>query len=276
VVKYYLPYDRLMRYYGTPEAPEAHLPFNFALVLLPWDAQTIAQTIALYEALLPPFAWPNWVLGNHDQPRIASRVGEAQARVAAMLLLTLRGTPTIYYGDEIGMHNVPIPPDRVQDPFEKNVPGEGHGRDPQRTPMQWDASEYAGFSKVQPWLPVADDYRQRNVATQRNVPHSMLSLYRRLLALRRSEPALSIGSYQAVTVEGDDAARQSVLAFIREADGCRFLIALNLASHPARMNLSAIGEGTIALSTHLDRGGITVRDSLELRADEGVVVALAS
>jgi len=188
----------------------------------------------------------------------------------------LRGTPTIYYGDEIGMHNVPIPPDRVQDPFEKNVPGEGHGRDPQRTPMQWDASEYAGFSKVQPWLPVADDYRQRNVATQRNVPHSMLSLYRRLLALRRSEPALSIGSYQAVTVEGDDAARQSVLAFIREADGCRFLIALNLASHPARMNLSAIGEGTIALSTHLDRGGITVRDSLELRADEGVVVALAS
>jgi alpha-glucosidase len=125
--------------------------------------------------------------------------------------------------------------------------------------MQWDASEYAGFSKVQPWLPVADDYRQRNVATQRNVPHSMLSLYRRLLALRRSEPALSIGSYQAVTVEGDDAARQSVLAFIREADGCRFLIALNLASHPARMNLSAIGAGTVALSTHLDRGGITVR-----------------
>jgi alpha-glucosidase len=113
------------------------------------------------------------------------------------------------------------------------------------------------------------------VATQRNVLHSVIWLYRCLLALRRSEPALSIGSYQAVTVEGDNAAQQSVLAFIREADGCRFLIALNLASHPARMSLSAIGEGTVALSTHLDRGGITVRDYLELRADEGVTVVLA-
>ena len=80
------------------------------------------------------------MLGNHDNPRIASRAGEQQVRVAAMLLLTLRGTPTMYYGDEIGMTNVPIPPDRVQDPFEKNVPGMGLGRDPQRTPMQWDAS----------------------------------------------------------------------------------------------------------------------------------------
>lgn len=271
----YLPYDRLMQYYGTPEAPEAHLPFNFALVLLPWDAHIIAQTVAAYEALLPPHGWPNWVLGNHDQPRIASRVGEAQARVAAMLLLTLRGTPTIYYGDEIGMHNVPIPPDRVQDPFEKNVPGEGHGRDPERTPMQWDASEYAGFSKVQPWLPLADDYRQRNVAAQINAPHSMLALYRRLLALRRSEPALSVGSYQAVTVAGDDAARQSVLAYVREVDGCRFLVALNFAAQPARVNLDAIGKGTIALSTHLDRGGSAVQGELDLRADEGVIVALA-
>src|SRR6185312_17547381 len=97
------------------------------------------------------------MLGNHDQPRVASRIGADQARVAAMMLLTLRGTPTIYYGEEIGMQNVPIPPEAVQDPFEKNVPGMGLGRDPQRTPMQWDASPNAGFAAagVKPWLPIA-------------------------------------------------------------------------------------------------------------------------
>ena len=102
-------------------------------------------------------AWPNWVLGNHDRPRVASRVGHDQARVAAMLLLTLRGTPTLYYGDEIGMRQVAISPDQVRDPFEKNVPDIGVGRDGCRTPMQWDATRYAGFSTSAPWLPVADD-----------------------------------------------------------------------------------------------------------------------
>src|SRR5678809_1416797 len=108
----------------------------------------------------------HWVLGNHDNPRIASRIGDAQARVAAMLLLTLRGTPTMYYGDEIGMHDVPIPPDRVQDPFEKNVPGLGLGRDPARTPMQWTPGEATGFTTGSPWLPIADDARALNVETE--------------------------------------------------------------------------------------------------------------
>ena len=106
----------------------------------------IGNLIEQYEMALPPGGWPNWVLGNHDNPRIASRVGIDQARIAAMLLLTLRGTPTMYYGDELGMLNVPIPADHVQDPFEKNVPGKGLGRDPSRTPMLWDATPYAGFS----------------------------------------------------------------------------------------------------------------------------------
>ena len=109
---------------------------------------------------MPAGAWPNWVLGNHDRPRVASRVGQDQARVAAMLLLTLRGTPTLYYGDEIGMHQVAIAPDQVRDPFEKNVPGIGVGRDGCRTPMQWDATPNAGFSTAQPWLPLADDFLQ--------------------------------------------------------------------------------------------------------------------
>jgi alpha-glucosidase len=95
-----------------------------------------------------------WVLGNHDRPRIATRVGSAQARVAAMLLLTLRGTPTIYYGDEIGLAQVPIPPDRIRDPLERRVPAANLGRDGARTPMQWSTKSYAGFSNSEPWLPL--------------------------------------------------------------------------------------------------------------------------
>ncbi len=131
----YLPVERLVAYYG-PDLTGADLPFNFQLIQTPWRAEAVAELVARYEAALPPGGWPNWVLGNHDQPRIAARVGEAQARIAAMLLLTLRGTPTLYYGDEIGLGHVPIPPGRAQDPWERNEPG--HGRDPERTPMQWD------------------------------------------------------------------------------------------------------------------------------------------
>ncbi len=122
----YLPLERLVTYYGA-QGTGVHLPFNFQLIELAWHARALADAIDRYEAILPSYGWPNWVLGNHDNSRIASRIGSAQARVAAMLLLTLRGTPTLYYGDEIAMHNVPIPPDRVQDPFEKNVPGLGIG-----------------------------------------------------------------------------------------------------------------------------------------------------
>ena len=141
---------------------------------------------------LPAGAWPNWVLGNHDRPRVASRVGTEQARVAAMLLLTLRGTPTLYYGDEIGMHQVAIAPDQVRDPFEKNVPGIGVGRDGCRTPMQWDATADAGFSTATPWLPLADDYIHENVANLDADAGSILSLYKALIGLRKKLPQLRI------------------------------------------------------------------------------------
>src|SRR5687768_12175018 len=146
----YLPVERLVQYYGAAPSGEmsgAHLPFNFQLLSAPWDARHLARLIAEYERLLPAGAWPNWVLGNHDRPRIASRVGAAQARVAAMLLLTLRGTPTLYYGDELGMEGVAIPSHLAQDPWERRQPGLGLGRDPSRTPMQWDCSLHAGFTK---------------------------------------------------------------------------------------------------------------------------------
>src|SRR5262249_53990547 len=157
-----LPIARLVASYGR-ELTGLHLPFNFALLNAPWHARALAKLIAEYERLLPPGGWPNWVLGNHDRPRIASRVGAAQARIAALLLLTLRGTPTIYYGDEIGMEQVAIPDAAARDPVAHNLPGLGLGRDGCRTPMQWDAGRYAGFSTVDPWLPLEDVYQQRNV-----------------------------------------------------------------------------------------------------------------
>jgi len=258
----YLPLERLVQYYGA-DLEGAHLPFNFQLLSAPWDARHLAGLIAEYERLLPEGAWPNWVLGNHDRPRIASRVGAAQARAAAMLLLTLRGTPTLYYGDELGMANVPIAREAVQDPFEKRVPGIGLGRDPIRTPMQWSAEPNAGFTQGRPWLPLAGDYARVNVDAQRADARSMLSLYRKLIALRRAEPQLQLGSLEIIETRGD------VLAY-RRGEG--FLVALNLGREPHRLPLSL--SCAVALSTHLEREGERVEKRVELRPNEGLLVRL--
>ena len=264
----YLPVERLMAYYGTAREG-AHLPFNFQLIELPWHARTIAAAIDTYEAALPAEGWPNWVLGNHDKPRLATRIGDAQARVAAMLLLTLRGTPTMYYGDEIGMRDVALSGEQIQDPLEKNVPGEGLGRDPARTPMQWDASPHAGFTTGRPWLPVSEDCSIVNIEVQRRDGASLLSLYRRLIGFRRVDSALAIGSYQNIST-GDQA-----IGFIRQDGRRRLLIGLNFTSSPVDMNLTRLHTtGRIALSSYLDRDGDAVDATLRLRADEGVIVVL--
>jgi alpha-glucosidase len=262
----YLPVERLVTYYGSG-GDEVHLPFNFQLIRLPWHARVVADTIGRYEALLPEGGWPNWVLGNHDRPRIATRVGPGQARVAAMLLLTLRGTPTLYYGDEIGMVNVPIPPDAVQDPFERNVPGLGFGRDPERTPMQWSAAPNAAFTAGRPWLPLAADFGEVNVEQARLDRCSLLTLYHRLIALRRSEPSLAVGAYEPLPAEGD------LLAYRRVADR-PFVVVLNFGGAMCEWRDSDAGQGMrIVLSTDLDREGEHVGSALPLRPDEGVILS---
>ena len=137
--------------------------------------------IADYENALPPGGWPNWVLGNHDQPRIAARVGAAQARVAAMLLLTLRGTPTMYNGDELGLARVDVPPESVQDTWEKNEPGLGVNRDPSRTPFQWDSRRTPGSRLGALGCRSHADYRRQNADVMANEETSLLNLYRRLI-----------------------------------------------------------------------------------------------
>lgn len=261
-----LPIKQLMAYYGDEE-PGFQLPFNFHLIKTPWDPQAIAALIAEYETHLSPDNWPNWVLGNHDRSRVASRVGEKQARVAAMLLLTLRGTPTIYQGEEIGMKDVPIPPDRVHDPWEKNVPGLGLGRDPERTPMQWDASANAGFTDGMPWLPLAANHADENVAALEQDPRSIHALYRELIALRRREPALSVGAHVSVETAGP------VLIYRRYQPHRWITVALNFSEQAQEITLRPKETRRLLLSTHLDRAGEVVSGIVRLRANEGVVIS---
>jgi alpha-glucosidase len=266
----YLPVERLVTYYGT-ETSGVHLPFNFQLIEIPWQAPAIAAAIDAYESALPAHGWPNWVLGNHDKSRIASRVGPAQARIAAMLLMTLRGTPTMYYGDEIGMHDVSIPPELVKDPWEINVPGFGVGRDPQRTPMQWDDSAHAGFTTGEPWLPVASDYLDINVGREQTDPVSMLTLYRRLIELRKAESALTSGAYRSISITDD------TMLYLRQDRERRLVIALNFSAQARQVCIgSAPSPGRILLSTHLDRQNESFDNQVDLRADEGIVAELSS
>ena len=271
----YLPLERLMHYYG-PENTGVHLPFNFQLVDAPWSARGLRAMIAEYEAALPSAeSWPNWVLGNHDRPRIAARIGEAQARVAAMLLLTLRGTPTLYYGDELGLGHVEIPPECVQDPRELREPGLGLGRDPVRTPMPWDATPNGGFTTGTPWLPLNADWAERNVARLAAAPGSILALHGRLLALRRAHPALSIGD---ITVLDGIAAAPDVLAYERQHEGERLLIALNLGGSSQELRVAAWLDHTPLLSTiegdHAPAPAAAAHDDgrVVLRPDEGVIL----
>ncbi len=261
---------RWVRYYGE-RGDELQLPFNFRLIYKPWQAEAIRRSVDKMEAALPGFAWPNYVLGNHDQPRLASRLGgQAQARLAAMLLLTLRGTPTLYYGDELGLENGIISPEKIQDPKGKNL-GPVLTRDVERTPMQWSSEPFAGFSSVEPWLPVSKDYATRNVASQTEDAKSMLNLYRQLLHLRRGTPALYLGRYEALNADASDC-----FAYLREFEGSGRIILLNFSAEASQLTLPGGMRGKILLSTYMDRPGERIRNEtfngLTLRAYEGLIL----
>jgi alpha-glucosidase len=258
----YLPVTQLVSYYGK-ELKGASLPFNFQLIQCAWSANAIAQVIREYEAALPPGAWPNWVLGNHDQARVANRVGPAQARVAAMLLLTLRGTPTMYYGEEIGMTDVPIPPEEVRDPAEKNEPGLGLGRDPERTPIPWDSSPGAGFSRVKPWLPLGADCATLNVAKLFWQRDSILNLYRTLIRLRQTSEALISGRLEGVAACGP------VLRYERRGDGQHLAILLNLGH---AQEVVPFGHGHVVVSSYFDRTDEPIDGKVSIRPSEGLIV----
>ena len=264
---YLLDLARVLRYHGTGD--ELDLAFNFSFLNQPWSASGFRAQVERFEALLPSHAWPNYTLSNHDHPRAISRyddkdgLGEARARLAAMMLLTLRGTPFLYYGEELGLRDVPIERSAWQDPV---------GRDAERTPMPWTPGPGAGFTTSErPWLPLNADADRVNVATESADEGSMLTLYRRLLAYRRGSTALRVGSQELLADNPD------VFAFLRVGADARLLVALNFGGRRLALDAGGHGEeGRVGQSTDLARIGERVRlDRVELGPLEGAIVELA-
>lgn len=258
----------LATYYGK-NFDELHIPFNFNLMKQPWHVQAMKKVIADYYAALPQGATPNFVLGSHDEHRLATRFGVENHRSAALLLLTLWGVPTLYYGDEIGMMDGDIPDEYIQDPWAVNNPGQGLGRDPERTPMQWNTTPSAGFSPdgVRTWLPVHSNYLSVNVETQRQDPTSTLHFYKQLLRLRRELPVL----HRESTFQFLENVPSDVLAYTRHDENTRVLVAINFSDQPQTIHL--VNNGTILLNTVQDR----LQESFEagnllLRPHEGVLL----
>jgi alpha-glucosidase len=221
----FLEVAKLVRYYGSGDL--INLPFNFGLMRIPWTAESVRDFIHRYETSLPEHAWPNYTLGNHDTPRLGSRIPRSDLPLAAILLLTLRGTAFLYYGDELGIENVDVPPEAVRDPWEKVEPG--RGRDGARTPMPWDDSEFAGFSSRRPWLPIGAGHRKANVSGLRDNENSLLHVYRKLITLRKSRSALTLGSLELLTSD-----QPGLVAFRRCLGNQRLLVALNFFGYASR------------------------------------------
>jgi alpha-glucosidase len=251
----------IARYYGE-SADELHMAFNFFFFFQPWHASAFRACVDGFEAALEPAAWPDYTLSNHDQSRPASRyddggLGQERARLAAMMLLTLRGTPFLYYGEELGMTDGSIPAALARDP---------DGRDPYRTPMQWDASPHAGFTTGTPWLPVSPSFRTANVARELADAGSLLNLYRRLLRFRRTSEALRLGSYTPIDA-GD-----GVFAYLRQAGAERLLVLLNFENEPRRLSLAQLTPGAELVISTRERPARL--EPLVLGANEGIVVRI--
>jgi len=263
---------RVAAYYGNGH-DELPLAFNFSFMWSPWDAAAVRAQVDQIEAVLPAGAQPTYVLSSHDAPRHRTRFddatwGAARARVAAMLLLTLRGTPFLYYGEEIGMRDGMIPPERVCDPVGKRFAP--LNRDPERTPMQWSAAPGAGFTTAaETWLPLGEDFAQVNVARQSADPGSLLRLYRRLLWYRKAAPALTAGTYRPIEGPPD------TFAFLREHPTQRLLVALNFADAPRTLSFGSSDRGSIEISTDCERSPTPIEPAgLRLGPSEGVLIRL--
>ncbi|MDT7855780.1 alpha-amylase family glycosyl hydrolase [Rubrivirga sp. S365] len=264
--------DRWASFYGKPTGDGhlsgLHMPFNFGLLNVEWTAADVRAHVDAVEAALPDGAWPNYVLGNHDEPRLATRLGPESVRLAGLLLLTLRGTPTLYYGDELGMPDVDVPLDQRKDPWAERSGDPTLSRDGCRTPMAWDGSPSAGFSTAPPdalWLPLHASHDRVNVEAELADPDSHLAFYRRALAVRRETPALQTGAYS-----GLDGVPDGVFGFTRGDDA---LVLLHFGGGAVHVDLPArFRDGRVALSTDGRDGGGAAGASLALPAWGGVVV----
>ncbi len=253
----YLPAERLARYLDPGTG--FHRAFDFELSVIEWGAEPLRSTIQRAEAFTPQGSEPTWTFSNHDLVRHATRFGKRRARLAALLLLSLRGTICLYAGEEIGM--IDASPTRGQE-------RDRAGRDAQRTPMQWDASPTGGFTSGTPWLPLVDP-ADRNVAEQGRDPDSLLSFYRGLLRLRRASAALRHGALGLVA-----GLPPEVMAWTREAPAERLLLIANLADEPATVDVSSVASGGTILAGTGPRNGRISLEHLLLDPREGLLVRL--
>jgi alpha-glucosidase len=266
---YLLDQRELVKYVATGD--ELHLAHNFRFVLQPWKAAAFRGVVDEWHRLAGPLAWPDWLLENHDHNRVASRYGDdgfgpARARLGLMMILTLRGTPFIYQGEELALPDGVIPPDRIVDVA---------GRDPERSPIPWQppsqAGPGAGFTTGDPWLPIVEGAEKLNAQTQDGNPRSALWLTRRLLGLRRDFAALPVGDYRSVDAGAD------VYAYIRSTSEGQLLVVLNFATTGRQVELRDVAgaeSGQLLLSTDPARGTGEVSGTIELGGVEGVVIRL--
>ena len=245
---------------------QSFAPFNFSFLSLPWKAQDQKRFIDEFDEMIGDHYFPTYVLGSHDFPRIVSKLGENQARTAALLQLTLRGIPFIYYGEELGMKNGDIPKEKIKDPIALNTNGTDFGRDPVRTPMQWDDSKHAGFSDVEPWLPLENEFRSRNVMAETMDKTSFLNLYKSILKLRNTRISLTEGKYIPYPSKNP-----GIFGYIRRSHTEETLILANFSSEPQEAELPK-GHWKILLSIRLDRAGIIEKSTVMLRPFEAVIL----
>nr|XP_061794618.1 amino acid transporter heavy chain SLC3A1-like [Nerophis lumbriciformis] len=271
--------EKTMMYYGTRLVKESDFPINFYLLDLPHNASGlwVNHLVHLWMANMPTGRWPNWQVGNHNTPRVASRAGLQYSRVINMLLLTLPGTPTTYYGEEIGMENINVTESQIQDPagrYDRSA-----SRDLQRSPMQWSANSNAGFNDKTnvTWLPVHPNWRNVNVEVQKQDKGSVLSQYRFLSTLRQSELALQRGWFCYIYADS------SIFAYLRELDGLdrAFLVVLNFGNESAVSDLSAVVELPerlrILMSTNRANDGKTVSKSqIPTEPGEGLMIEFSA
>lgn len=267
ITEVYAPIDELFKMYNAV-SKSWFSPFNFMFIQLPWKASVHKEFISRYDCGLGKKNLPNYVLGNHDQHRIFSRIGKEQARNAAILLFTLRGIAFVYYGDEIGMSDGKITPEYIHDPFGKNIRGFSWGRDPQRTPMQWNRSKFAGFSIVDPWLPVNKNYHTHNVQNEKKSQESLLSLYINLINLKKHSESLSLGKFHSLDASTDD-----VFAYERSSLHETFMIVLNYSDKYRKIFLP-YPKGSVILNSSLTKakGKVLALQPLVLKPNEGIII----
>jgi len=254
-----------------------HLAFDFSLMFQPWNARKFYNCLNNWYGHIPQNGWACNVLSNHDLFRSITRFGgkkhfDEKSKIMAVLMLTLKGTPFIYYGEEIGMTNGKIRKNQIADPLGKRFWPFFKGRDRARTPMQWSPVMNAGFSNEIPWLPVNPDYSERNVDAESNDPDSILNLYRKLISLRNNTATLQSGDWVPV-IKGE----KGILAYYRILRNDKILVLLNFRRRSGKISLPVPVIGNVLISTHRRQAGIMLQsEEDDIYPYEATVVRLRS